>query len=94
MNNKFTPGPWKVEKKVLVTQNGHVICDTRTLWHTHEKNVTDELVSEAEENAKLIASAPSLLRALELIEHEAAVSVNAEVVYILSIVQEAIKRTK
>ena len=61
MKTKHTPGPWSEDKYVgvsnspivIVDKNGDVICDI------------DPDSPEYESNAKLIAAAPELLKAIE-----------------------------
>jgi hypothetical protein len=71
MTSKHTPGPWHVGVKqahrIIYDQAGWAVADA-TVFHGRESQ--DEMIA----NARLIASAPDLLAALELIHANAAES--------------------
>lgn len=65
---QHTPGPWKVEVKPaeFVIRSREGIRVISTSWHHSTRNPYP-LEKEAEANAHLIAAAPDLLAALEII---------------------------
>jgi len=67
----FTSGPWKIKPAFvhgyhnsdsIVGFDGKVVATTGQAWRRHRK--------ERDANARLIAAAPELLHALELVERE------------------------
>lgn len=53
MNRKHTPAPWNYDGSVIMTSNGRLVF------------YPEQTLDQKEANAKLIASAPELLEALE-----------------------------
>ena len=67
MSEKHTPGPWSIDPRVstrVVAAADRGICSTAGYY----RNTIDPVLLDAENgaNARLIASAPALLEALEL----------------------------
>jgi hypothetical protein len=64
-NSSHTPGPWKTAYGVhVVDKDGTRIADVCDRWDSQEPY---SFLSSAKSNARLIAAAPELLAALELI---------------------------
>ena len=59
MIDKHTPGPWIKDRNIIETESGEEIA-----------RISYERDGYAQANARLIASAPELLQALELIYDE------------------------
>lgn len=76
MEKKFTPGPWKVSKRKLKSNQYNVFMidiDSREIGIEGVCSVYTESDTPNEEEkatAKLIAAAPDLLEALESMLHE------------------------
>jgi hypothetical protein len=72
-HTQHTPGPWTENEGFICARFSdgevHDICDPRCA------PPTDDLIAEMDANARLIAAAPELLQALELIHANAAESV-------------------
>lgn len=64
----FTPAPWTVMKDypIFIKANGHLIAETTLKSFGREDCPTPE---EARANAQLIATAPDLLEALQLLQN-------------------------
>jgi len=62
METKFTKGKWGLDRDFIYTELSEVICDIDPIGVS--KKVFTRSKEEAIANAKLIASAPSLLEAL------------------------------
>ncbi len=59
---KHTPGPWRAEEREVVTYLGHPIAEVLDTAEGLEGSD-----AEADANARLIAAAPDLVAALEMI---------------------------
>ena len=80
--SKHTPGPWKAQGETISCATGYVAfatCNPRTIDETRGEGESwydmrvrtqghrDQLKIEIEANARLIAAAPELLEALEML---------------------------
>lgn len=68
--NKHTAGPWKVEWATIQGGEGHTIHDSTNdpeLGRIASVYFHDDAEGETNANARLIAAAPSLLEALQMI---------------------------
>lgn len=66
MSGQHTPGPWQVQKEALPNRVGITATNGRFITWT----MGGAPNSESEANARLIAAAPDLLEALEVICRE------------------------
>ena len=62
METKHTPGPWCYQLGAIVDNEGYLIADVRSRWDDGQDGEDYHFA-----NARLIASAPELLQALEYI---------------------------
>lgn len=90
--NKFTPGPWKVEENPfgVYTTTFFLIGSKKESWIAESKgpHVGPKDIEECKANAKLIAAAPELLEALQNLENDD----NSIPEHAWKMVQDAIKQ--
>lgn len=77
MESKYTKGPWKVEQNKILKRELVINSDQNFVAHIHLDDFdTDE---EGHANAKLIAAAPAMLKALQTIQAAAQLACIASV---------------
>jgi hypothetical protein len=59
-----TPGPWKVADRFYILMDDEVACEVAKVC---DENLDDDMVHQADADARLIAAAPELLAALKVI---------------------------
>lgn len=60
--SNHTPGPWKVADRFYILMDDEAACEVAKVC---EENLDDDMVHQADADARLIAAAPDLLAALK-----------------------------